>query len=128
MLRNLLITVLVTGTLVATSGCYSTQEGRVRAGVPFVKDTIVSRYELPMDQVHAAALEVLKTNGTLTSDDVVKKLVVGVVDGSQVWISFDDSAKGITAISIQARTKGGGADVSMASEIDKLIYGVLIRR
>jgi hypothetical protein len=127
MLRALLFILALTGTIVLTTGCYSTSEGRVRAGVPFVKDSIQSRYELPLANVHDAAIEVLKAHGELTSDDVVKKVVAGVAFGRKVWISFDDSTPGITAVTTQARTSAGGPDVEIASEIDKLIYGVLAR-
>jgi len=113
---------------VATSACYSTQEGRVRAGVPFVRDTIVSRYELPLSQVHAAAAQVLRQRGSLTGDDSVKKVLTGIVDRHRVWISLDDSEPGITQITVQARTTAGGPDVDMASEIDKLVYGLLLQR
>jgi hypothetical protein len=127
MLRALLITLALTCAIAFSTGCYSTSEGRVRAGVPFVKDSIQSRYELPLSNVHDAAIEVLKTNGELTSDDVVKKVVAGVAFGRKIWISFDDSIPGITTVTTQARTKAGGPDVEIASEIDKLIYGVLAR-
>ena len=127
MLRAFLITLALTGTLVVSTGCYSTSEGHVHPGVPFVKDSIESRYELPLSAVHDAAVEVLKTHGELTSDDVVKKVVAGVAFGRKIWISFDDTTPGITAVLTQARTKSGGPDVDIASEIDKLIYGVLAR-
>jgi hypothetical protein len=114
--------------VLAAAGCYSTQEGRVRAGVPFVKDTIVSRYELPLSQVHAAAAQVLRQRGRLTGDDSVTKVLTGVVDRSRVWIDLDDSYSGITEITVQARTTAGVPDVDLASEIDKLIYGLLLQR
>ena len=121
-------TLTLCGILCLSSGCYSTQEGRVRAGVPFVKDSIVSRYELPMERVHAAAKDVLRKNGVLTGDDSVKKVVTGVVNRRKVWISFDDSEPRITQITIQARTSAGGPDVNLASEIDKLVYGALLQQ
>jgi len=127
MLRALLITLSLTSTIALSTGCYSTSEGRVRPGVPFVKDSIQSRYERPLAIVHDAATEVLRTHGELTSDDVVKKVVAGAAFGRKIWISFDDSVPGITSVTTQARTSAGGADVEIASEIDKLIYGVLAR-
>jgi hypothetical protein len=116
------------GLVMALAGCYSTQESNLKFGVPFQKDTIVSRYERPYAQVYAAAKEVLRRMGTLTNDDIEQKLLKGRVDGCPVWIKLDDSEPQITKLSIQARTSGGSADIDRASEIDKQIYGVLISK
>jgi hypothetical protein len=125
MIRCFLLSLGLTGAITLSTGCYSTSEGRVHAGVPFVKDSIESRYERPLSLVHDAAVEVLKTHGGVTSDDVVKRVVAGVAFNRKIWISFEESTPGFTTVITQARTKAGGADVDIASEIDKLIYGVL---
>jgi hypothetical protein len=96
--------------------------------MPFTKDTITSRYELPFERVHAAAKEVLKRNGHLTNDDTVTKVLRGLMDGRNVWIKLDDTSEPkITKISVQVRSGGGAADVDLASEIDKQIFGVLLQ-
>ena len=112
----------------AFTGCYTSQEGKLRVGVPFAKDELVSRYERPYSQVHDAAKAVLKQMGTLTNDDVEQKLLKGRVDTSTVWITLDDTEAKITKVTIQARTSGGAAHVDLASEVDKRIYGLLITR
>jgi len=112
----------------AFTGCYTSQEGKLKVGVPFAKDKLVSRYEQPYARVHAAAKEVLKTMGTLTNDDAEQKLLKGRVDTSTVWISLDDTEAKLTRVTIQARTGGGAANVDLASEVDKRIYGLLITR
>jgi len=110
----------------AFTGCYTSQEGKLKVGVPFAKDQLVSRYEQPYARVHTAAKEVLKTMGTLTNDDVEQKLLKGRVDTRIVWIKLDDTETKIIKVIIQARSSGGAADVDLASEIDKRIYGLLI--
>jgi hypothetical protein len=110
----------------AFTGCYTSQDGKLRVGTPFTKDKLVSRYERPYAQVHNAAKEVLKQMGTLTNDDVEQKMLKGRVDASTVWITLDDTEARIVKVTIQARTSGGGANVDLASEVDKRIYGVLI--
>jgi hypothetical protein len=117
-----LITVLG---LVGT-GCYSTEGGGVKAGMPFVKDSVVSRYERPPAQVHAAALAVIKKQGTLTSDDSVTHVIRGRIDNRTVWIKVSEDDPAVTTVTVQARTKMGMADVDLASEVDKLIYGTLV--
>jgi len=112
----------------AFTGFDTSQEGKLKVGVPFAKDQLVSRYEQPYARVHAAAKEVLKTMGTLTNDDVEQKLLKGRVDTRIVWIKLDDTETKITKVTIQARSSGGAADVDLASEVDKRIYGQLITR
>lgn len=107
------------------TACYTTQEGRLKAGLPG-KDRIVSRYEAPFQRVYDAAVEVLKENGTLTNDDRVTKVLRGRIDANTVWISFDDSEPRLTTMTVQVRSGGGAPNVDMASEVDKLIYGRLI--
>jgi hypothetical protein len=109
-------------------GCYSTQEGGLKAGLPFASDSIVSRYELPRQRVYEAAKGVLTKNGVLTNDDQVTHVLKGVVDARTVWIKLEESGPGITQVTIQARTKGGGPDVGLASDLDKGLYGLLITR
>ena len=112
--------------LLAAPGCYSTQSGGVRVGVPFAKDKIVSRYEVPWQKVRDAAREVLKRDGQLTNDDSVTFVLQGIVNNRKIWIEIDNTDPRITQLTIQARTKAGAADVDQASELDKQIYGVLI--
>jgi hypothetical protein len=128
-MANRTVVLLLLSLFPLVSGCYSTQEGRLKAGMPFSKDTITSSYELPLETIRSAAKEVLNRNGQLTNDDNVTKVMRGTVDGRTIWIKLDDTSEPkITKISVQARTGGGAADVNMASEIDKQIYGELIRR
>ena len=108
------------------AGCYSTEEGNLKFGSPIGKDTIVSRYERPMDQVRNAAIVVLKREGTLIGDDRVKNVLTGKINRGTVWVAFDASEPKIVKVTTQARGSGGGPDVAMASEIDKQIYGELI--
>lgn len=110
------------------AGCYTGGDGSLKPGVPFSKDTIVSRYERPYDQVKAATLTVLKRLGTVTGDDGIKKLITAKVDTHTVWVTLDDAEPKIVRVVVQARSKGGAADVDLASEIDKQIYGELITR
>lgn len=123
---RLAVCALLALVLIAGTGCYSTQEGGVRAGVPFAKDTISSRYEVPWQRVRDAAREVLRREGQLTNDDSVTFVLQGVVNNRKIWIKIDNTDPRITQINIQARSKSGAADVDMASEIDKQIYGVLL--
>jgi len=95
-----------------------------RFGLPG-KDTIVSRYEKPYDQVKAAAIAVLKRNGTLVGDDLIKKVLEARIDTTSVFVGLDDNEPKITKVSVQVR-RGAVADIDLAAEISKQIYGQLI--
>lgn len=103
------------------AGCVSTVDGRVRAGMPFLKDKIESRYERPLDQVMSATRETLQFNGTLYTEDIIAKTFEAKVDTRTVWVKLDEVEPKITRVIVQVRAKGGGRDIDLASEIDKQI-------
>jgi len=106
------------------TGCVSTPKDDLIFGLPG-KDKIVSRYEKPYDQVKAAAITVLKRNGTLVGDDLVRKVLEARIDTAKVYVALDDNEPKITKVTVQVR-RGGVADIDLASEIDKQIYGQML--
>ena len=73
----------------------------------------------------AAAITVLKRNGTLVGDDLVRKVLEARIDTAKVFVALDDSEPKITKVTVQVR-QSGIADIDLASEIDKQIYGQLL--
>ena len=112
------------GLLSFVAGCVSTEKDDLIFGLPG-KDKIVSRYELPYDKVKAATITVLKRNGTLVGDDLVRKVLEARVDTAKLYVALDDSEPKITKVTVQVR-RGAVADIDLASEIDKQIYGQLL--
>ena len=106
------------------AGCVTTEKGDLKVGVPG-KDTLVSRYEAPYDKVKTAAIAVLKRNGTLVGDDLIRKVLEARIDTATVYVALDDSEPKITKISVQVR-RGAVPDIDLASELQKQIYGELI--
>ncbi|MGD0538362.1 MAG: hypothetical protein ABSC03_12050 [Verrucomicrobiota bacterium] len=104
-----------------TAGCYHTVEGQSKVGVPFTKDRIVSRYERTVDQLFDAAKKTLAFKGTLTGENTIAKTLVAKVDNNTVWVKVSEAEPGITEVTTQARGKGGGANITLSSEIDKMI-------
>jgi hypothetical protein len=103
------------------SGCVTSVDGRQSFGVPLVKDKIEGRYERsPMD-IWNAAKDVLNYNGKLYSEDVMKSTLEASVNTRTVWVKVEPIDDKVTRVIVQARTKGGGSDVDLASEIDKQI-------
>ena len=112
---------LLAALLIATPGCYRTLDNRSRAGMPFTKDKINGQYERALDQVQAAARKVIQYNGQLVSDDIVNRVLVGKIDTRTVYVGLAELEPAVTRVTVQARTRGGGADVDLAAEIEKQI-------
>ena len=106
------------------AGCVTTEKGDLKFGVPG-KDTLVSRYEAPYDRVKTSAIAVLKRNGTLLGDDLIRKVLEARIGTATVYVALDDSEPKITKISVQVR-RGAVPDIDLASELQKQIYGELI--
>jgi hypothetical protein len=118
---------------VLCAGCVSKVSGGSRAGVPFVKDTVEGRYERNVDQVFEASKAVVRQNGTLSNESTLYsatnsvKTVVGRINERSVYIRVEGVEPKITMVQVQTRTKGGGADVDLAHEIEKQIALQLVR-
>ncbi|MDA7916038.1 hypothetical protein N9B94_02255 [Verrucomicrobia bacterium] len=108
--------------LVALSaGCYRTVDGHVKAGIPLKKDKITSRYERPLNDVYEAAKEVLAFNGTLRRADTINNTIEAKIDTRTVRVKVVEEDPSLSLMIVQVRTKGGGSDIDLASEIDKQI-------
>lgn len=113
---------LVAACLAACStGCVSTLDGHSKMAVPFGKDKITSRYERPLDQIFASSKKVLASMGVLYGENTITKTLEAKVDTRTVWVKATEIDNKITEVTVQVRTKGGGADVDLASEVDKRI-------
>ncbi|MFL3666456.1 MAG: hypothetical protein ACJ06V_07725 [Verrucomicrobiota bacterium] len=117
----------VASSLAAISvGCISTPQGK-KFGVPGVRDTVVSRYERPLDQVINSAREVLSRTGSITGDDVVNNAVSAKIDNRSVWVTVSEVEPLVTEIKVRVRSSRGTSDLVMAAEIDKQIaLGLII--
>ena len=101
-------------------GCISTPQGK-QFGVPGIRDTVVSRYERPLDQVLNSAREVLSRTGTLTGDDLVINAVSAKINNRSVWVTVAEVEPLVTEVKVRVRSSRGTGDLAMAAEIDKQI-------
>jgi len=115
---SLILSAVILG---AAAGCQHTPEGKMRAGVPFVKDTIESRYQRTVPQIFQAARQVLELNGTLTGENTIANSLEAKVDNRTVIIKADEVEPGVSRVRVEARRRSGRADVDLAAEIDKQI-------
>jgi hypothetical protein len=55
------------------------------------------------------------------------KTIQGKVDQRTVWVRVEQLDPKTTATVVQTRTSGGVSDIDLAAQIDKQIYGKLLR-
>ena len=103
------------------TGCYSTVEGNSKAGVPWARDSVVSRYQRTIPQMVAVVKGVLILNGQLIGDNTIAQTLHAKVDGRDIWVKFEDVDGRVTQMTVQARTGGGRADLDLAIELDRQI-------
>ena len=122
------------GGLVFVAGCVSTVNDRKTAAVPFVKDKFEGRYERPVDQVYAAAVEVVKFNGAISQETIISpgasqvRTIEAKVNGRSVWVRVEPVDAKVTSVTVQVRTKGGGSDLELTQELQKQIAVKLATR
>ena len=103
------------------SGCVTSVDGRQQVGIPFIKDKKEALYTRSPMEIWNAAKDVLNFNGRLYGEDVMQSTLEASVNTRTVWVKVEPVDAGTTRVIVQARTKGGGSDVDLASDIDKQI-------
>ncbi len=111
---------------ILSTGCVSTVDGGKRATpLPFKKDKIFSRYQMPPTEVFNAAKYVLASErgglGVLQAENRINNSVVAKVDTRTVWIRVTEIEPTVSQVVTQVRTESGMADLDLASEVDKQI-------
>lgn len=120
-MKKLLTVLAVVITGIAVSGCYKTQEGRRRAGLPGIHDTIESRYERPVEQVYESARATLAFNGRITQQNDPARILEAKVNNRTVWIRVDEVEPHVSRVFVQARRSATRGDINLAAELDKQI-------
>ncbi len=123
MKQKILALLLIAAFSTFLTGCVKTADGHMKAGVPFAKDKLYSRYARSVDQIVDASRTVLAKNGQIQNDDTANKSLKGIVNGRTVWIKAAP-VKGdaeISEVVVQVRKKMGGGDIYLASELSKQI-------
>lgn len=121
---NFLRAIAAAFALMFVSGCYSAGERSHGTFVPPVimgTDRVESRYERPVEQIFAAAKEVLRFNGTLYGENTISHNLEAKVDTRTVWVTVDEVEPKISRVIVVARKKSTLPDVALAAEIDKQI-------
>ena len=119
--------VVLLGGLVLVAGCVKTVNDRHAFAWSLGKDKFEGRYERPVDQVYAAAVEVVKFNGAIARESIINpgpnqvRTIEGKVNGRNVWVRVEAVDPKVTSVIVQVRTKGGGTDLELTQELQKQI-------
>lgn len=114
-------------------GCVKTVNDRHTGAVPLFPDKAQARYERSVNQVFDAAKTVMARNGVLSRETTLLggtnavRCLEGKVNQRSVWIRVEAVDPTVTALTVQARTKGGGTDQTLTHELDKQIALELVR-
>lgn len=131
-MRTTIFAVLL-GALLVGAGCVNTVNERSTAGMPFIKDRIEGRYERSVDQVFAAAKDVISSKGVLADESTLYgqtntvKTIKGKINQRNVWVRVEGVDTKVTSVIVQTRTQGGGSDLDLAHEVEKEIALKLAR-
>jgi hypothetical protein len=125
----LALTVMTAGVV----GCINTVSGRKTAAVPWKRDRVEGRYERTLEQVFAAAREVMLANGTINIDGELHntvnpaRFIEAKVKQCNVWVRVEQIAPGVTSVVVQTRTTKGGTNLELAIELEKEVALKLAR-
>jgi len=115
------------------AGCVGTVTDRRTSGMPFLKDTVVGRYERSLDEVYNAARQVVLLNGALVNESTLHsqtnavKTLEARVNQRRVYIRVEQIDPKLSEVKVQARTSGGFRDLDLTHELEKQIALKLVR-
>jgi len=110
-----------------TAGCTSTVSDTHTFATTFGKDSMAGRYQRTPEQVYAAALTVIQSNGVLVEEFVphdstnVVRSLHAKVNQRNVWVRVASVDPVTTQVDVQARTKWGTRDQDLTHELEKEI-------
>jgi predicted ABC-type ATPase len=124
---NTKMLVVLLGGLVLVSGCVKTVNDRHAFALSPGKDKFENRYKRSVDVVYAAAVDVIKANGTISRESVINpgatavKTIEAKVNGQKVWVRVQAVDSEVTSVQVQVRTSGGGTDLTLTQQLQNQI-------
>ena len=119
--------VVLLGGLILVSGCVNTVNDRHSFALSPGKDKFENRYKRSVDVVYAAAVDVIKANGTISRESVINpgttavKTIEAKVNGQKVWVRVQAVDSEVTSVQVQVRTSGGGTDLTLTQQLQNQI-------
>lgn len=109
------------------TGCVHTVTENQPGQLPAYRDRVEMRYQKPLDVVFESAKRALNSYGNITSEGKVfattnaVRIVEGQVNGRSVYMRLEQIDPLVTSAIVQVRTKMGGTDLRVASDIVRRI-------
>jgi len=131
-MKKTIFAFLAAAALIGT-GCVSTVSDTHTFASSFGQDSMAGRYQRTPEQVYAAALSVIQSNGVLVKEYVphdstnVVRSLEAKVDQRTVWVRVASVDTTTTQVDVQARTKYGFRDQNLTHELEKEIAIQLTR-
>jgi hypothetical protein len=119
--------VVLLGGLVLVAGCVGTVNDRHAFALSPGQDTFESRYKRPVEQVYDAAVDVVKSNGTISRESIINpgtnqvRAIEAKVNGRDVWVRVEAVDPEVTSVKVQVRTSGGGTDLDLTQQLQNQI-------
>ena len=119
--------VVILGGLVVVAGCVGTVNDRHAFALSPGQDTFESRYRRPVNLVYDAAVDVVKSNGTISRETTISpgtnevKAIEAQISERKVWVRVQAVDPEITSVKVQVRTGGGGKDLNLTQQLQNQI-------
>jgi len=121
------------GVALVATGCVKTVSESYTPAVTFGQDSVEGRYPRTLDQVYAAAVQVVQHNGVIVTEYIphdttnVVRSFKGEVDDSKVWVRVEAIEPNLTSVVVESRNKWATKDIDLAHELEKEIALQLAR-
>jgi len=131
-MKKILFAVLA-GVAILSTGCVNTVSDTSTFATTWGKDSVAGRYQRSLDQVYAASVAVIQSNGVMIQEYIphdntnAVRSLLGRVNDRKVWVRVEAVDPKTTQVEVQARTKWGTRDLDLVHEIEKEIALQLAR-
>jgi hypothetical protein len=124
---------ILAGAALVATGCVKTVNDSHTFATTWSKDSVAGRYQRTVEQVYAASVAVIQSNGVLITEYIphdstnATRSLEGKVNQRNVWIRVEAVDPRTTQVDVQARGSWGGSDLALVHELEKEIALQLAR-
>ena len=124
---------MLAGAALVATGCVKTVNDSHTFASTWSKDSVAGRYQRTVEQVYAASVAVIQSNGVLITEYIphdstnATRSLQGKVNQKDVWIRVEAVDPRTTQVDVQARGTWGGSDLALVHELEKEIALQLAR-
>ena len=126
-MKNLFFAAFAGAAVIVAAGCTSTVNDGSTFATSFNSDSVSGRYPRTVDEVYAASVAVIKSNGLIQTEFIphdttnTVRALSAKVNSERVFVRVEAVSPAITQVQVQARTLGGLTDIDLVHELEKEI-------